>query len=467
MSNPTNNAYVAAANDALTKALSLGFSPAKPSIDVKIALDQSSGAQAGQQAYTFVTVARSQPSGTQGQLWLDGLVTSTTYKRFFFYDQGGWRTITPAELVSVPQAQTLAPNAVETALSSATGAVVANLIPRTDTFANLAALSANAGEISTATDSPAIFKHNGIANGAIPFMPFGTHYAKTFAALTNTITVPAYAYRTRLNFDTTAGNIAATVGIANGYFPGQKMFLEIFPLNVFNTVTITAAASITAGNSFLPGYWYELCWNNVTWDVTNFSSLTVVTGGYSLLGGTTYSTGVAIGPGAITQNNDNQLAVSGGFEINLQTAYDSGIQAGSNACRILNTLKLTTTATTANQELTIDGTAAASGTRYTFILGESGLVRARIHIMGRQGTSGSNAWSNTYDALYSLNTSGQATLVGSVAAGTAIAGGTFVGAPPTGITIAATGNKVSIVLTPGSATSTNWTATLDFTKVLM
>ena len=53
------------------------------------------------------------------------------------------------------------------------GNIVANVIPRTGTLASLLALAGGNGEISSATDSAAIVKHNGQAGQAVAFYSGG------------------------------------------------------------------------------------------------------------------------------------------------------------------------------------------------------------------------------------------------------------------------------------------------------
>jgi hypothetical protein len=66
----------------------------------------------------------------------------------------------------------------------AQGNIVANIVPRTGTLASLLALDGGIGELSSATDFPAIVKHDGVAGEAVALMPFGAVRVTPITAVT-------------------------------------------------------------------------------------------------------------------------------------------------------------------------------------------------------------------------------------------------------------------------------------------
>lgn len=235
-------------------------------------------------------------------------------------------------------------------------------------------------------------------------------------------------------------------------------------------------AGVVTGNSgtgmavcpagfFRDGFLYEFMMLGGVWMPIDGgrSVAQILAGGFSAAGGQAAGNTVAIGGNTFAQY-DGSVALAHSFVgdvgANDAQANDVVIQGGSKTLRIYNDLILTTSATTANQELTLTGGAANSSTRFSFpTLSVASLARVRVTLQGRAGASGNNVWSNTYDMVLSVSGLGAATLIGAVVAGTAITGGA--GIAPTAASVGIVSNKLQVLVTPSATTTTYWCASIE------
>lgn len=348
--------------------------------------------------------------------------------------------------------------AVVSAISNSTTPIQGKWIPRTDTFDNLKALDGNAGELSAATDVPAILKHTGVAGASQPFMPFGATYMRTFTANEAFTLAPVWH---KFGFDSAAVGATCTVTLSNGFYVGQSLVL----FNHSSTSSVVLATTIDTGSNTTIAYGYEteLVWSGTLWrliqtrqSITNeldwWPGNCSINGG-QVIGGNYVSGTVgsmAIGKGAAVAAA-NAVAI-GSTSIEAHSPNELALSFGTGAGRHYCTLQGTTTSTSIS-ELTLDGTAGASGTRFSFSL-LSGLILVKIRIFGRIATT--NAFTAERWVFLSLSSLGAPTIVGTVQTiGTDITNGT-IGSPT--ITIGVTTSKLTVSVTPVVATSTTWKA---------
>lgn len=344
------------------------------------------------------------------------------------------------------------------------GELILNVVPRTNTLAGLLAVAGNPGEVASATDQPALVKFTGEAGKAQVIASYGTTGIDTVTA-DGAYTVPSMYSVFRLYGDTTDGAVALTVGIAPGYVDGQRIKVEILATGS-NALTLAIGSNIFATTPLTINTEHEFMWDGAAWNLIATRQVAGLgPGAESIAGGIASGAGIAIGHGSSTLDY-GQVAVSGEAIVNCHNKYDAAYQAGRKTYKLLNDLQLTTTATTANQELTADGALAGSTNRFAFPAGEPAVARMRVTVQGRIGTSGNNVWSNTFDLVVSIANTGAVVLIGAVVAGTAISAGTLNTSPPT-VSVGIASNKLQMLVTPGVATSTTWTASVDCVKQVM
>jgi len=349
-------------------------------------------------------------------------------------------------------------SAILAAISGTSTPISGKWIHRTDTFDNLKALAGGAGEVSVASDVPAILKHTGVAGASQPFMPFGATYMRTFSANESFTLSPVWH---KYGFDSATNGAVSTVTLQNGFYVGQT--LALFNRSAVASVVIATALDVGTNTNLLYGYEYELFWGGTVWRLISSKQVLTIDadwlpGNCSINGGlissgnyTPVSTGAfAIGKGA-TAAATNSLAI-GSMTVEAHSPGELALGYGVVSSRHFCTLMATTTSTSAT-ELTLDGTAGSTNTRFSFSL-VSGLALVKIRIFGRISTT--NAFSAERWVLLSLSGTGAPTLVGSVQTiGTDITNGT-IGSPT--ITVAITSSKLTVTVTPVVTTSTVWRA---------
>jgi len=348
----------------------------------------------------------------------------------------------------------------------AQGNLIANVVPRTGMLSDLLGYAGGAGELASATDVPAIVQYSGTVGGAKSFFPQGTINTSAPVTATGTVTVPygQAVYVLRIN---SASLVTLTINMATGpAIDGDRTFIYV----------TNSDAGVVTGNSgtgmavcpagfFRDGFLYEFMMLGGVWMPIDGgrSVAQILAGGFSAAGGQAAGNTVAIGGNTFAQY-DGSVALAHSFVgdvgANDAQANDVVIQGGSKTLRIYNDLILTTSATTANQELTLTGGAANSSTRFSFpTLSVASLARVRVTLQGRAGASGNNVWSNTYDMVLSVSGLGAATLIGAVVAGTAITGGA--GIAPTAASVGIVSNKLQVLVTPSATTTTYWCASIE------
>lgn len=359
-------------------------------------------------------------------------------------------------------------DAIATSLDGASEPVRAELVPRNGSRAYLTALSGNAYELSSATDAPSIIKHSGVADGAVVFDTFGSTKEGNIDHTYTAYTVPAWPQVMYLYTTTSGGAVVATISFANGYKVGQKLrfIVDTDGLNS-STLTPDSSCSIIGGGDFTTGKEYVYTWNGTSWAMSDLRDTTQ--GGFSIAGGQAAGDGLAIGRSAFLINGvavpSIALAAGAGEGITVGCEGEFAYEVGRKSHKIENCLFTTTAQSGTAAELTLDGNTASSSNRITYSLTE-GRVKLRITIFGQIGT-GIDTWSNTYEALLDLSTLGAVQNITAVSAGTAILGtGTLASSPPSAVTIAITSNKLSVKVTPASATSTRWWAHVESIKFL-
>lgn len=348
----------------------------------------------------------------------------------------------------------------------AQGNIIANVVPRTGALSTLLGYAGGAGELASATDVPAIVQYSGTVGGAKAFFPQGTVNTSATVTAAGTVAVPygQAVYVLNCNVDITT---ALTINMALGpAIEGDRTFLLI---NNSGTGQIVGNAgtgmAVCPAGFFGDGFLYEFMMLGGVWMPIDGgrSVAQVLPGGFSAAGGQAVGDTVAIGGNTFAQYSGSVAiaqSLVGNVGANDAQANDVVIQGGSKTLRIYNDLILTTSATTANQELTLTGGAANSSTRFAFpTLNAVSLAKVRVTLQGRAGASGNNVWSNTYDMVLSVNAFGQAVLIGSVVAGTAITGGT--GIAPTAASVGIVSNKLQVLVTPSATTTTYWCASIE------
>lgn len=359
-------------------------------------------------------------------------------------------------------------NAVAKSLSQATEPIRAQVVPRTGSRAYLLALSGNAQEVSSATDTPSLIKHSGVAGGAVAFDTFGAVKEDTIDNTYSSYTVPAWPQIMYLYVNTTPGDVTTTINFANGYKVGQKLHF-IVATDSAHVMTLTPGATcpIIGGGTFTTNKEYVYSWNGTAWGMCELRDTTQ--GGFSIAGGQAPADGVAIGRGAFLITDGAvpsiALAAGAGEGITIGSEGEFAYEVGRKSQKIENSLFVTTAQSGTAAELTLDGAAASSSNRFTFSLTEA-RVKLRVTILGQIGT-GIDVWSNTYEAILDLSTTGTVQNITAVAAGTAILGtGTLAGSPPSAVAVAIVSNKLSVKVTPASATSTRWWAHVECIKFM-
>ena len=194
-----------------------------------------------------------------------------------------------------------------------------------------------------------------------------------------------------------ASPVTLTINMATGPAKeGDRTFIYVTNSDV-GAVTGNSGTgmAVCPAGFFRDGFLYEFMMLGGAWMPIDGgrSVAQILPGGFFRCGGQAAGNTVAIGretlcsvPGSVAIA---QSFVGGGA--NDAQANDVVIQGGSKTLRIYNDLILTTSATTANQELTLTGGAANSSTRFSFpILNAVSLAKVRVTLQGRAGASNNN-----------------------------------------------------------------------------
>ncbi|HET8685957.1 MAG TPA: hypothetical protein VFM18_04755 [Methanosarcina sp.] len=273
------------------------------------------------------------------------------------------------------------------------GNLIASIVPRTDTLANLSALAGGVGELSSATDVPAIVKHNGVAGGAVPITAFDSVYAYTFSTGTGTVsgTINPLARTVTVTIGGAVTQVNVTLG--NGSFNGQLLTLHHLSGGNIAVYTINGSTiQMILGDSRMTIVWNGSSWQYYSSEILTTKPIYAQTIGYAKYGAFyqgQITTGTGIGKNA-NSFTKHEIYLSG------QTPNNTG-----------------------SVELTVAGQAAVLGTTrldLTTFLSATGVHGScRLRVVGkRTGSSSSNFVQFLREFNVYVNAAGVASLVGTV-----------------------------------------------------
>lgn len=207
--------------------------------------------------------------------------------------------------------------------------IVANIIPRTNILSQLVTLTGNVGELSSATDTPAIVQT--YATGGVTYRPFNT--VKSVTAIASQ-TVSADADVIELTINPPGAASAITITIGDGAIAGQAVTVALVASNAnLSTLTINdthgfSRSMAPAGLASLPGanfaaYSMTLRWTGAAWEAISQNTKSIATAftfansfGYNNYAGNNYTFAVgykniASGQYAVAFGNNNRSTGSG------------------------------------------------------------------------------------------------------------------------------------------------------------
>lgn len=314
---------------------------------------------------------------------------------------------TPADTDMVPVVvsgvnKQIARSALVAPKDPASGDLILNIIPRTDTEANLLALAGGQGEIGSSTDTKSIVKFSGNVGGAVTLTPF-----KNTLVLTPTTdnqnfgTIqPNYAQIVIAN----SGYINTQFTLANGYFIGHEIEVASH-----NTGSETYGLPGVLWPQIKSGHICRYRWTGAAWDGVDDRKILpnaagavgseaycawgadAASGAYSLAVGrgalALSVSGVAIGDGSAVAPGALGSTVIGKGRIGWNPAtvmLGSGIIGYGHSVSFL--YASTTDAATA-VVMTTDGAAAGAANGFGIMGGtasaDTGVVVARITVVGK------------------------------------------------------------------------------------
>jgi hypothetical protein len=272
----------------------------------------------------------------------------------------------------------------------AQGNIVANIVPRTGTLASLLALDGGIGELSSATDFPAIVKHDGVAGEAVALMPFGAVRVTPITAVTFNFGAVSVRPDVRVQVLNPTNIGSGTLSLGNGYFIGQP--LRLYMLTGGGGGTLTGLALTGGTTSLSSNQILDLVWNGSSWTLENsffmggngFLALSVLGAGPAAGDGS-----LAIGSGAATAAAAKNATAVG--PVQAFTPNEVAIGVGSYARKRYNSLSTVTTSATP-KEATTDRNTAASTNRINFST-SAGMYRVKATISAKDG-AGANILTN-------------------------------------------------------------------------
>lgn len=272
------------------------------------------------------------------------------------------------------------------------GNLLATIIPRYDTAANLLAIAGGAGEISSASDMPVLFQHTGVSGEARAISNMDYAVSTTFATGTGSIsgTIAPNSRNAYIVVDGAVTNVTLT--ISNGYILGQQFsFFNLSPLTQTVTYTISSRSFILDSYQGM-----TLIWNGTSWSYAGVTPL--INPVYATTSGYTKSV-----TGYISQQAEGFGTGRSSTSVERHTFY----------------LSNQTAATTASKELTVRGTAAALGISRIDLSGLAGATSGIFSINARIiGKASDNTTSDFVQFIREfnvyVNNSGIATLMGSI-----------------------------------------------------
>lgn len=272
------------------------------------------------------------------------------------------------------------------------GNLLATIIPRYDTAANLLAIAGGAGEVSSASDMPVLFQHTGVSGAARAISNMDYPITTTFSTGTGSIagTIAPDSRNAFIVVDSAVTNVTLT--ISDGYVERQQFsFFNASPLD--QTVTYTLS-----GRTFVldAGQGMTIFWNGSSWAYCEVTPLS--NPAYAYTKGYTKAVTAYIS----------------------QQAEGFGVGKSSNSVeRHTFYLSNQTAATTASKELTVRGSTASLGISRIDLSGLAGTTSGIFSINARIiGKASDNTTSDFVQFIREfnvyVNNSGIATLMGTI-----------------------------------------------------
>lgn len=217
---------------------------------------------------------------------------------------------------------------------NANGTVPVNVIPRTNTLANLLTLAGGAGELSVASDAPALVKHSGVAGGAVGFYPFSS--VKTLSAPANgtigTVTIDSDVISVQRG--AAAVNSTATLTLGSGSNVGQIVYVHAVDSDVGLSVSTVRGGTTVVAGAVNAGRIGQFVWRGAT---GGWVCMLVLDALHTRVGLNSTGIGrfaVATGENSIavnaTASGASAIAIGGGSGI-ASAAGNSAIAIGPNA----------------------------------------------------------------------------------------------------------------------------------------
>ena len=334
----------------------------------------------------------------------------------------------------------------------ASGNLVGNFVPRTGSLSSLLALDGGVGEISSATDLPAVVRHAGVAGEAFALMPFGAVRVVNIAATAYNFGAITIKPDVRVHVINPTGVGSGTVSISAGYFIGQP--LRVLMLTGGGGGTLTGLTVTGGSTSISSNQCLDLTWNGTTWSVENILSLV----GNGLLAFSVFGAATAEGDGSVCIGAsasslaaaDNSIAIG---PVTTQSPTEMGLGAGAYARKRYVGLSAVTTNATP-KELTIDRNAATSANRVSFST-NSTILRVKAVISGKNGAGADIVQFVREAVIYSSGST--ATIVSSPTNPTDVISG-ITGSPAAALGV--TGNQLTVTVT-GSTQTITWSALVE------
>jgi hypothetical protein len=313
------------------------------------------------------------------------------------------------------------------------------------------------GELSSATDFPAIVKHDGVAGEAVALMPFGAVRVTPITAVTFNFGAVSVRPDVRVQVLNPTNIGSGTLSLGNGYFIGQP--LRLYMLTGGGGGTLTGLALTGGTTSLSSNQILDLVWNGSSWTLENsffmggngFLALSVLGAGPAAGDGS-----LAIGSGAATAAAAKNATAVG--PVQAFTPNEVAIGVGSYARKRYNSLSTVTTSATP-KEATTDRNTAASTNRINFST-SAGMYRVKATISAKDG-AGANMLQFVREVVV-LSTGSAATLVNTVTSSGDVNSG-ITGSPAA--VLGVTGNQLTLTVT-GSTQTLTWSALVDVIEMV-
>jgi hypothetical protein len=223
----------------------------------------------------------------------------------------------------------------------ASGDLVLDIIPRTDTKAHLLALAGGAGEISSPTDTIGFVRHTGVAGKAVEITPYPS--SRVVDVSSGSTVDPVSPDAALLLFDLKTNTNTITIYLASGYYVGQQVELDILAGTGAILLSLPAAAPYAA-RLYNLSYRGTFQWNGITWLLANSiaSSIasfanndgtgSVALGGVAVKSSLAIFNGTAKDSGGIAIGGITNSAAGGAGNIAIGGNTVAGDQLGATVC---------------------------------------------------------------------------------------------------------------------------------------